>query len=137
MRWKWKWLRQAVCQFSELGKFGGHFRVELSGCQTPLPVSAVHAGCVHTSFACQPKHVLHGYEREIGDRVQRPPDKRPLNPIFATSQIGFRIATFMLGGAGLEPADGCIVVVRSGIDDLARGAMRQIHVRTLVAEAEL
>src|ERR1700722_10764917 len=60
-----------------------------------------------------------------------------MNSIFATSQIGFRTATFMLGGAGLEPADGCIIVVRSGIDDLARGAMRQIHVRTLVAEAEL
>src|SRR5258708_14672599 len=60
-----------------------------------------------------------------------------MNPIIASSKVGFRVASSVIGGSGAEPPNRGVIVVRSRVDNLAGGAMRQIHVRAFVAKAEL
>src|SRR5258706_9407136 len=137
VRQNWKRLRQPVRYFGEVGKFGGQFSRKLPGSKTPLPIPAVQAWRIHAGFAAQAQHILQRDEAKIGHRALRRANEPPMNSILAASKIGFRIAPFVIGSAGAEPAHGSVIVVRSRVDDLAAGTMRQIHVRTLVAETEL
>src|SRR5580704_18118374 len=60
-----------------------------------------------------------------------------MNPVVATSEIGLRVAPFVIGGARPEPARCRVVIVRPGTNDLACRAMRQVHVRSFVSEGKL
>src|SRR5258708_1973628 len=60
-----------------------------------------------------------------------------MNSVVAASEIGFRVATLVIGSPGSPPAYRGVVVVRSRVDHLAPGAMWQIHARAFVAKAEL
>src|SRR3984885_10657244 len=120
-----------------MGKFFDQFRRELARSETPLPVPAIQTRSVHTGFAAQAQHVLEGDESKIGDRILRRADEGPMDAIVRAPKVGIRVTPFMFLGGGLVPAHGGIVIVRSRIDHFAGSAMRQVDVRTFVAESEL
>src|ERR1022692_956077 len=130
-------LGQPIRYFGKVGKLSRQFSRKLSRGKTPLPVPSMQAGRIHAGLAAQAEYILQGDKGKLGCRGLRRADECPMNPIIAASKIRLRIAPLMIGRPGMEPANRRVVVVRSGINDLAGGAMRQIHVRALVAKAEL
>src|ERR1700683_3874096 len=117
-----------------MGKLGSQFSGKLPRSQPPPPVSAVLARSIHAGLAAQADHILHREQGELGRRCLRRPDERPVNFIVTAAEISFRVAAFMLGASRVEPAYCRVIVMRSRVNNFAGSAMRQIHVRALIAK---
>ena len=61
----------------------------------------------------------------------------PMDAVVASPKIGFRVSPFMLSRTRIPPSRHRVVVVRACVHHLTASAMRQVHVRAFVAEAEL
>ena len=111
---------------------------ELGGPKSPPPVAAVEAGSIHARFAAEAEYVLQRRDAQAGNGRLCGADEGPVNAVIAAAHIGFGVAAFVLGGGGVPPSDGGIVVMSAGVDDsFVVAAMGQIHVRAFVSEAEL
>src|ERR1700722_6610029 len=116
---------------------GGQGSTDLSGRKTPVPLSYRLTGCIHASFAAETEDILQRDEGEFRGRILRGANERPMNAVIATSEVGLSVVAFVIGSSRVEPSDRRVVVVGSCVDNLAGGAMRQIHVRALIVETEL
>src|SRR5436309_3096936 len=97
----------------------------------------MQAGSVHSSFTAQAQHVLQGDDAEACCRAKRCSNECPMDTIVAASDVGLGVTAFVLSRARIPPSHHRIVVVSAGINDFAVGAVRQVHVRTLITEAKL
>src|SRR5579863_9793467 len=128
---------EAVADFGELSEFHRAITVKLVMGETPAPVIPIKAGRVHARFAPQAEDVLQRNDTEARRRAIGCTNEGPVDAVIAAPDVSFSVPAFVIRGAGIPPADNGVVVVGAGVNDFARGAMRQIHVGSFVAEAEL
>src|SRR5215467_4252457 len=128
---------QPVAELDDLGQLGGQFAVQITLVKAPSPIAAVQAGSIHAGIAAEAHHVLQGDDAKAGRGAVRGANEGPMDAVFRASDIRFRVAAFMIGCRRAPPTEDGVIVVSSGVDDLARGSMRKVDVRPFVAETEL
>src|ERR1700688_1148833 len=60
------WLRKPVCHFRYASKLRRQLVRKLPGSETPLPVSCLETGSIHSRLASQPPDVREGNQGKLG-----------------------------------------------------------------------
>src|SRR5207248_7277848 len=105
--------------------------------KTPTPITAMQAGSVHARFAAKSQHILHRDDAKTRGRAQGSADECPVDAVVGLADICFGIAPLVISGSGVPPSNDRVVIVGAGVHDFSCSAVRQVHVRALVAESEL
>src|SRR5690606_923892 len=104
---------------------------------TPPPVAARRARDVHARLAAQLQHILQRDHRYARHRHEREPDQIPNGVVAVGPQVTESVVP-LVGRATSEPAEGSVVVMRSGVDDRVRlVVVGEVRVVAAATEREL